>query len=153
MSRYFEVPKTHLAAMTSHKSEPLNNNNIVDVLSQYIDTTTLSSIKVQHGLIDVEVLLKPDVPMNEQLYRIVPMYIGLAFYYGNNIDQLTMKVLREEGPRRKQLQLMQLTVRKDDAWLEQGLELLEEVNWMDDKNWNEVLRIQKSVFWQLNVEI
>jgi len=64
-----------------------------------------------------------------------------------------MKVLREEGPKRKQLQLMRLTVHKDDAWLEQGLELLEEVNWLDDKYWNDVLRIQKSVFWQMNVEI
>ena len=153
VSRYIEVPKTHLAAMTHHKSEPITNNNLVDVLSQYIDTTTLSSIRFQRGILDVEILLKPDDSIHEQLYHIVPMYTALSFYYGNNIDQLTMKVMREEGMHSKQLQLLQLTIRKDDAWLEQGLEQLEEINWLDDRKWNDILRIQKSVFWQLNYEV
>src|SRR5690606_40847469 len=85
VSRYVEVPKTHLAAMTHHKSEPLTNNNLVDVLSEHIDTTTLSAIKLQHGVLQVELLLKQDETIQEQLYRVVPMYIALAFYYGNNI--------------------------------------------------------------------
>lgn len=153
ISRYIEVPQTHLAAITHHKSEPLTNDNIVDVLSQYIDTTTLSSIRVQRGLLDVEIAIKPGESIDEQLYQIVPMYIALAFYYGNNIDQLAMKVMREEGMHRKQLRLLELTVHRDDAWLEQGVELLKEINWLGDKNWNEILRIQKSVFWQLNYEV
>ncbi|MCM3633072.1 MULTISPECIES: hypothetical protein [Paenibacillus] len=153
VSRYVEVPKTHLAAMTHHKSEPLTNNNLVDVLSEHIDTTTLSAIKLQHGVLQVELLLKQDETIQEQLYRVVPMYIALAFYYGNNIEQLKLKVYREEKFKQEQQQLLQLTIHQDDVWLEKGLEQLEDIHWLEDRTWNEWLRIRKSAFWPLHYEI
>lgn len=156
VSQYIEVPtsrQTHLAAMTHHKSEPLTNYNLVDVLSAYIDTSTLSSIRLQHNLLDVEVLLKPDAPYNEQIYDIVPMYIALAFYYGSNIDQLTMKIFAEESRHGKRQQLVQLSIQGNDAWLEQGLDVLENIPWLEQRQWNDLLRIQKSIFWQMNYEV
>ncbi|GIP15150.1 hypothetical protein J40TS1_07920 [Paenibacillus montaniterrae] len=156
LSRYLDLPASrdeHLAAMTYHKREPLTNENLVDVLSEHINTSTLKAIRLQHERIDVDLLLHSDQPVHEQIYDTVPLYVALAFHYGSNIEQLSITVLREGRKHGETLQLMQLTVRGDDAWLEQGVQALEGVAWLEQPLWIERLRIHKSILWQQHYEV
>lgn len=156
ISRYIELPtarEQHLAAMSYHKPVPLTNENLVDVLSRHVDTTTLHAISVKHTLLEVELLLHNDHPADVQIYEAVPLYIALAFRYSDNVEQLALKVLREGGKTGEEAQLIQLTVYRNDAWLEQGVQALQAVAWLEEREWAARLRIQKSIFWQLHYEV
>lgn len=156
VSRYIELPtarEQHLAAMTYHKRVPLTNQNLVDVLSAHVDTTTLHAIRLKHTLLEVELLLHNNRPADVQIYEAVPLYIALAFHYSDNVEQLAVKVLREGGKAGEEAQLIQLTVYSNDAWLEQGVQALQDVAWLEQQEWAARLRIQKSIFWQLHYEV
>jgi|GEM_PF-1259776 len=153
-TRHIALPTTqddHLAAMTYHKPIPLTNENMVDVLTEHVDTTNLHAIHLKHELLEVELLMNNDQSVDEQLYRVVPLYVALAFHYSSNVEQLSIKVLREGRSATEHFQLMQLTIHNDDEWLQEGVQQLQDQAWLDTPYWMNALRIKKN--WQLNYEI
>lgn len=149
-SRWFEAPPgpiTHTSFMTEHGNKQLTNNNIVDVLSSFLDTTSLHAVKLQQGVLKVELMLNNETPINEQIYQDVPHYISLAFQYANNVERLDLIILQAEGTQHVELKLMQLTITSQDEWLVEGIELLYETKWLDQSTWIERLRIERFFNW------
>src|SRR5690606_10408737 len=113
--------------------------------------SNLHAIHLRHELLEVALLLNNKQTLDEQLYMVVPLYVALAFQYSSNVEQLTIKALREGRTPTEHIQILQLTIKNDDEWLQHGVQALQDQAWLDIPYWMNALRIKKN--WQLNYEI
>lgn len=135
-------------AGTHTKQVTLTNDNIVDVINTFLDTSHLSKINLNSHVLEVVLLVNNEQTPEQIIYADLPQFVSLAFNHTLNIEQLQVKVMEKQHNRNDSVIIFTCNLYRNDAWLENGIEQLQDVGWLVDPNWEQRLRIKKTIYWQ-----
>jgi len=140
-------------AGTHTKQISLNNDNFVDVISDFIDTSHLSKINLKNNVLEVVLLVNNEQTPEQMIYTNLPQFVSLAFDHTLNIEQLQVKVMENQQNRNDSVIILTCNLYRNDAWLVNGSQQLKDADWLVDPNWEQRMRIKKTIYWQLQSEI
>lgn len=130
------------------KQVKLNNDNIVDVISNYINTDHLSKVSLNRDVLEVVLSVEDNETAEQFVYAEFPQFVSFAFERTLNIEQLKIKVMEDQLNRNDSVIILTCNLYRNDAWLENGIEQLRELQWLIDPEWEQRLRIKKTIYWQ-----
>lgn len=133
----------YVAAIATNEVNSLNKGNIVDLLSQYVQTNNISKVNLRQQKLHIDIKLQNQMAIEEQLLEEIPGLIQFSFFYVHNIEHLYVKVVEKSDAPHQQNTYLTLHISKDDEWLQQGVEALRQVNWLQDHVWLEQLRLKR----------
>lgn len=134
---------TYMAAITTNEELELNEGNVVDLLSKYVQTSHLAKVNVRNKHLYIDIKLHGQTAVEEQLLEEIPRLIQFSFFQVHNIDQLHIKTVSKSNESLEQSGYFTLHITKDDEWLQQGIEPLLQVNWLHDHHWQKQLRLKE----------
>ncbi|MCR8660301.1 hypothetical protein [Paenibacillus endoradicis] len=135
-------------AGTHMKQVNLSNDNIVDVINDFIDTSHLSKINLNRHVLEVVLFVNNEQTPEQLIYADIPQFVSLAFEKTMNIEQLQVKVMENPLNRNDSVIIFTCNLYRNDAWLEDGSQQLKDVQWLNDPNWVQRLRVKKTIYWQ-----
>lgn len=137
-----------IAVLKASEQLSLNDDNIVDTLSTHVDTKYLKAVKYHAHVLEIDLLVDRNQSAQQFIYEQLPQYIALAFVETNNVEQLKLRVLEEQGVMNNKVSIFSSHLYRNDAWLISGISPLLEETWLEDYHWRQRLRINTTIYWQ-----
>jgi len=133
----------YLAAIATNEEHRLNEGNMVDLLSRFVQTEHFSKVYLRNQSLYIDIKLTDQMTPDEQLLEEVPDLIQFVFFQTSNIDHLYIRVVEKTMSSRMQNTYLTLHITKEDEWLLHGMEEISSINWLHDVHWMKQLRMEK----------
>lgn len=137
---------------SSSKMIQLTSDNLVDLIIKHTDTSHIKSIQFNSHTLEIDLLVE-DKESEQFVYDELPQFVYFAFMETKNVEQLNIRVFDIQGVQNHKVMILSAKMYRNDAWLETGITSIEDENWLDDRKWQQRLRINKTIYWQNQYEI
>lgn len=146
------IQSTNREVFLSSNMIHLSNDNLVDLIVKHTDTSHLSAIDFNAHVLKIDLLVE-DKESQQFVYEEIPQFIYFAFMETRNVEQLKIRVFDIQGVMNNKVMILSTQMYRNDAWLETGISSFEDEKWLDDRKWQQRLRINKTIYWQNQYEI